>query len=172
MACATAAPSRKRGKSKVKSFTEITVGPMLGIKGGAKRDATLVDIIEHEGRSCVAIHKKARWLMQHAFGSAQYVIKDSQFQALNHVLENLYEAASDGGSRSLDEPLAGGTDGGCSPAFDGSPVRAKLASTSSDAPLPAKTRRLRKLGVGLSDPDPPSPVKTPKKKHKTFPEKT
>ena len=171
MACAATVPSRKRGKSKVNNFTEIAVGDMLGIKGGAKKDATLVDIVHHARRPCVAIHKKAKWLIQHAFGSAQYVPKDSQTQALNHVLENLYEAASDGGSRSLDEPLAGGTDGGCSPAFDGSPVRAKLASTSSDAPLPAKTRRLRKLGVGLSDPDPLSPVKTPKK-HENCSEKT
>ena len=146
MACAATVPSRKRGKSKVKNFTEIQVGDMLGIKGGAKKDATLVDIVHHACRPCVAIHKKAKWLMQHAFGSAQYVLKDSQTQAVNHVLDILYEAAK----CNTDE---------CEP-----PARETDECEPPAAPSPPKNRRFRKLGMGLSDPDPPAPAPAPIRK--------
>ena len=153
-------PSRKRSKPKVKNFADVTICDMLAIKGGAKRDATLVDIVKHAGRPCVAIHKRAKWLMQHAFGSAEYVLKDSQCQAVNHVLDTLYEAAKLN-TEECESP-ARETDGGCSRAFDGSPVRAKLTSISSDAPSPTKLRRRAKLGMGLSDP--PSPVPAPRRR--------
>ena len=92
MAADSSVSTRAR-KSSVKSFSEISVREMLAIQGGAKKEPTLVPVIQHGGRLCVAIHKKATWLMQHAFGSSEYLLKDSQCQAVNHVLDTLYEAA-------------------------------------------------------------------------------
>ena len=140
MASASTVLSRKRSKPKVKNFADITVCDMLAIKGGAKKDATLVDIVHHAYRPCVAIHKKAKWLMQHAFGSSEYLLKDSQCQAVNHVVERLHGNATSDTKNSLDDCLS-----------------------ETDAPPPAKPRARRKLGLG--DSDPPSPKKAaPKKK--------
>ena len=163
MACASTVPCRKR-KPDVKTFSEISVGDMLAIKGGAKKDPTLVGVFQHGGRSCVAIHKKAKWLMQHAFGSSEFLMKDSQCQAVSHVIEHLYGNASSGTQESSSP--AREKDGGCSRALDGSPARAKLTSIPPDSPSPAKLRsprkRCSKLGMGYSDP--PSPKAAPKRK--------
>ena len=139
MAADSSVSTRAR-KSSVKSFSEISVREMLAIQGGAKKEPTLVPVIPHGGRLCVAIHKKATWLMQHAFGSSEYLLKDSQCQAVNHVVERLHGNATSDTTNSLDDSMS-----------------------ETDVPPPAKPRALRKLGLG--DSDPPSPKKAaPKKK--------
>ena len=139
MAADSSVSTRAR-KSSVKSFSEISVREMLAIQGGARKEPTLVPVIPHGGRLCVAIHKKATWLMQHAFGSSEYLLKDSQCQAVNHVVERLHGNATSDTTNSLDDSMS-----------------------ETDVPPPAKPRALRKLGLG--DSDPPSPKKAaPKKK--------
>ena len=59
MVSASSVSSRARNPN-VKTFSEISVGEMLAIQGGARKEPTLVPVVPHGGRSCVAIHKKAK----------------------------------------------------------------------------------------------------------------
>ena len=145
MAADSSVSTRAR-KSSVKPFSEISVREMLAIQGGARKEPTLVPVFPHGGRSCVAIHKKATWLMQHAFGSSEYLLKDSQCQAVNHVVERLHGNATSDTKNSLDDSLS-----------------------ETDVPPPAKPCARRKLGLGDSDPPSPKKSSSEKKEPKSSP---